>query len=199
MSETRRRGTHLEDAILDAAWAELTEVGYTQLTMASVAARAGTSKPVLYRRWPSKFELVRAVIDQRVPRLGNPARTGDLRTDILAVLASMIAKCRGIQTFAGSHSELTAQLRRSAAHEATLRVTDVLAAVGLDPGAVGPHLLRLPAAMIYFDLCDGAAITDPAQIIDQLFLPLLQPHIQGPDAGGSSSGDTYKIDHETAG
>ena len=54
---SRRRGTKLEDALLDAAWEELQEVGYTRLTMEAVAARAGTSKPVLYRRWPNRARL----------------------------------------------------------------------------------------------------------------------------------------------
>ena len=40
----------LNAAILDAAWAELQDVGYPGLTMERVASRAGTSKPVIYRR-----------------------------------------------------------------------------------------------------------------------------------------------------
>ena len=36
----------------------LAEVGYDDLTLALVAERAGTSRPALYRRWPSKGHLV---------------------------------------------------------------------------------------------------------------------------------------------
>jgi hypothetical protein len=39
---TRRRGQILEDAILEGAWQELSEVGYNRLTMEGVAARART-------------------------------------------------------------------------------------------------------------------------------------------------------------
>ena len=46
---TRRRGTALEAALLEAAWDELSEVGYAALTMEGVAARARTSRAVLYR------------------------------------------------------------------------------------------------------------------------------------------------------
>ena len=46
----RRRGIALEEALLDAAWAELTERGYDGFTIDAVAARAGTSRAVLYRR-----------------------------------------------------------------------------------------------------------------------------------------------------
>jgi AcrR family transcriptional regulator len=53
----RRRGTALEDAILDAAWTELIEHGYANLTLESVAKRSGTSRPVLARRWPNRTSI----------------------------------------------------------------------------------------------------------------------------------------------
>jgi AcrR family transcriptional regulator len=48
--QTRRRGAELEQAILDAAWEQLIAEGYEHFTIDTVAARARTSKPVLYRR-----------------------------------------------------------------------------------------------------------------------------------------------------
>ncbi|TPX01055.1 helix-turn-helix transcriptional regulator, partial [Schumannella luteola] len=59
---TRRRGAELEDAILDAVWDEIAEKGYGGLTYEAVATRARTSRAVLYRRWPSREELVLAAI-----------------------------------------------------------------------------------------------------------------------------------------
>ena len=58
----RRRGAELEQALLEATWAELTEVGYGALTFNAVAQRAGTSRTVVYRRWPTKRELTEATI-----------------------------------------------------------------------------------------------------------------------------------------
>ena len=58
----RRRGSELEGALLDAAWEELQANGYAGLTYDAVAARAGTSKPALYRRWPTKADLVVATM-----------------------------------------------------------------------------------------------------------------------------------------
>ncbi len=55
---TRRRGAVLEDAILDAAYVELSEVGYLALSVEAVAARARTGKASIYRRWNTKQELV---------------------------------------------------------------------------------------------------------------------------------------------
>jgi AcrR family transcriptional regulator len=58
----RRRGAALEDAILDAAWAALIESGYAEMTLESVAKRAGTSRPVLARRWPTRMKLATAAM-----------------------------------------------------------------------------------------------------------------------------------------
>ncbi len=82
-----RRGEALEAAILDAAWEELSERGYANLTVDSDARRAGTSKPVLYRRWADKQKLVEAAVVRRnVIQLSPPADTGSLRGDLIATL-----------------------------------------------------------------------------------------------------------------
>src|SRR5215831_8177132 len=86
MSE-RRRGQELEDAILDAAWDELVAVGYSGFTIENVAARAGTSRPVLYRRWPSRPELAMAAIGRlgRRDEIALPD-TGSLRGDLIELM-----------------------------------------------------------------------------------------------------------------
>jgi len=63
----RKRGAALEDAILEAAFAELSEVGYTAFSVEAVAARARTGKASIYRRWPSKQELVLDTLIMRMP------------------------------------------------------------------------------------------------------------------------------------
>lgn len=54
----RKRGVELERAIKDATIAELACGGYGSVTIESVAARAQTGKGSIYRRWPTKQELV---------------------------------------------------------------------------------------------------------------------------------------------
>ena len=54
----RRRGATLERAIHEAVFAELAEVGYAAFTIESVATRARTGKASIYRRWPTKQDLV---------------------------------------------------------------------------------------------------------------------------------------------
>ncbi|MGA8114109.1 MAG: TetR/AcrR family transcriptional regulator [Actinocatenispora sp.] len=84
---TRRHGAALEQAILQAAADELAEVGYHGLTMDRVAARAGTSKNVIYRRWPNRAALSVAAYRRMLPTTpeGIPD-SGDLRSDALLLL-----------------------------------------------------------------------------------------------------------------
>ncbi len=87
MVERRRRGAALEDALLDAAWAELVEHGYAGLTMESVAKRAGTSRPVLARRWETRSDLAIAAI--RNYNKNNPIEAPDLhgvRDELIVLL-----------------------------------------------------------------------------------------------------------------
>ncbi|GAB3998873.1 TetR/AcrR family transcriptional regulator [Glycomyces albus] len=83
---TRRRGRELEAAIFQAVWDELQEVGFPRLTMEGIARRAGTSKPVLYRRWPNRSSLMIATIHHFMPGLRSLPDGGSLRADALTVL-----------------------------------------------------------------------------------------------------------------
>jgi AcrR family transcriptional regulator len=83
----RRRGAELESALLDAVWAELVEKDYDALTYEAVAERASTSRAVVYRRWPTKPELVRAAVSRaaKAERI-EPIDTGTLRDDLIELL-----------------------------------------------------------------------------------------------------------------
>lgn len=85
---TRRRGSVLEAAIFAAVWAELADHGYMGLTIGGVAQRAGTSKPVLYRRWPNRARLVYAALESRHRGITSPD-TGSLRGDLLALMTAV--------------------------------------------------------------------------------------------------------------
>lgn len=80
--QTRRRGAVLEDAILRAAADELTEAGFSRLTMDKVATRAGTNKNAIYRRWPNRLTLAIAAY-RRLATTVQPPDTGSLRSDVL--------------------------------------------------------------------------------------------------------------------
>lgn len=82
----RRRGPALDEAIFQAVLDELAEVGYARLTMEGVAQRARAGKASLYRRWPTRIELVMDAVYSRLPDPSAPPDTGSLRGDLLALL-----------------------------------------------------------------------------------------------------------------
>lgn len=87
---TRQRGRPrdpaINEAILRAARELLIELGYAELSMEAVAARAGVSKPTLYLRWPSKGVLIWDAVFTKTSTVSVPEQ-GDLGTDLRAALA----------------------------------------------------------------------------------------------------------------
>ncbi|MGW5383585.1 helix-turn-helix domain-containing protein [Nocardia sp. NPDC003963] len=74
----RRLGTCSDDPVADL------ERGYANLTMEAVATRAGTSRPVLSRRWSDKNDLVHSALTDTLGRHRPTAPdTGSLRDDVL--------------------------------------------------------------------------------------------------------------------
>ena len=61
----------------------LQEHGYDRLTVDAVANAARASKATVYRRWPSKAELVLAAFTEGVRQVAGPPNTGTLRGDLL--------------------------------------------------------------------------------------------------------------------
>lgn len=63
----------------------LQEHGYERLTIDEVAAKARASKSTVYRRWPTKAELVLAAVLDGINQVVVPPDTGSLRTDLIAI------------------------------------------------------------------------------------------------------------------
>ncbi len=86
-SAGRPRDPRIDAAILEATADLLVQIGYSGLTMAAVAERAGTTKTALYRRWSSKAELVHEAAFPAAPTaLATPE--GDIAGDVRAMLAA---------------------------------------------------------------------------------------------------------------
>ena len=84
----RKRDGSRDAAILEAALSILSEVGYSEMTMEMVAARAKAGKGTVYRRWPSKAEMVLDAVTQMkrsLVDLDHLPDTGSLRGDLLAL------------------------------------------------------------------------------------------------------------------
>src|ERR1700743_3188566 len=84
----RPRDTRLHHAILNATRELLTTGSYAELSMESVAARAGVGKKTLYRRWSSKATLVAEAVLEAYGRSGSfpVAQSGVIRADLRAWL-----------------------------------------------------------------------------------------------------------------
>lgn len=72
-----------EVELLEVTLQLLQENGYDRLTVDAVAATARASKATVYRRWPSKAELVLAAFTEGIRQVAVPPDTGTLRGDLL--------------------------------------------------------------------------------------------------------------------
>ncbi|MET8471417.1 TetR/AcrR family transcriptional regulator [Streptomyces sp. NPDC006422] len=89
----RPRQEHVTRAVLEAVVELVAEEGMGALTMDAVAARAGVSKPAMYRRWPTKQDLIIAAAESRVGALTVPDM-GDFRAELRAVLMERVRAYR---------------------------------------------------------------------------------------------------------
>jgi len=81
----RPRDENIDKAVLQSVRRHLAVHGMTGLSIAAVAADAGTTRPALYRRWPTKLELaVAAVAD--LAETDPPSLSEDPFRDLLAEL-----------------------------------------------------------------------------------------------------------------
>jgi AcrR family transcriptional regulator len=82
------RSARVLEAVLEAALEELGRVGYAGLRMEDVAMRSGVNKTTVYRRWPTKMELVAAVLSH-AKEPPTEFDTGTLEGDVRASLFEM--------------------------------------------------------------------------------------------------------------
>jgi AcrR family transcriptional regulator len=80
----RPRAPGADRAILDASIQLLGEQGVDGVTIEGIAARAGVSRPTLYRRWRTKEDLFADALEQRRTPIGVPD-TGSLAGDLQAI------------------------------------------------------------------------------------------------------------------
>ena len=81
----RPRDPRIVGAVLKATVDLLGETGYADLSVDAIAKRAGTSKPAIYRRWPSKAHLVHEAVFPIGEATALPD-TGSLAGDVRAMV-----------------------------------------------------------------------------------------------------------------
>jgi AcrR family transcriptional regulator len=187
----RRRGAALEHALLDAAWDELVEKGYPGFTIESVAERAKTSRAVLYRRWPTKPDLVLAAVIQagHKEQVAVPD-TGTLRDDVVELLrrANRTRARLGVvvalqlsgyfaETGTGPSELRTAFLAGGGTAVDTLIARGV-ARGEVDPARLSPRVVGVPFDLYRQELLMTLKpVSDEVieSIVDEVFLPLVRP------------------------
>ncbi|MCM1973929.1 MULTISPECIES: TetR/AcrR family transcriptional regulator [unclassified Streptomyces] len=189
----RRRGAVLERAILDATLEQLSTVGWNGLTMEGVAAGAQTGKAAVYRRWPSKEDLVADALKVGLPRIDAVPDLGSVREDLLALcrLARDAMYSRpGFAFRAVIHECDHLQAERfhgvifNGIVEPTLKLIREVITRGIERGEVRSDAANacvfdaIPAMMMYRSKMCGSEWEDREleEMIDQLMLPLLRPH-----------------------
>ena len=186
----RRDGEVLEAALRQAVVDIVIEQGVAGVTMESVAARAKTSKPVLYRRWADRAEMLRdTLVPLAVANIPH-VDTGSYRGDMLAILrgwARFFASPNGVigPTIVGAmpHDE---ELRRAFQdgvigwRKAAMReVVDRAIARGeVRPDVKFEVIRELGQAFLWHRfLVTGDAITDRLVIhlVDEVLIPYAAP------------------------
>ncbi|MDO9356140.1 MAG: TetR/AcrR family transcriptional regulator [Solirubrobacteraceae bacterium] len=83
------RSERVREAILKATTEELLSVGYAELTLSSVAARAGLALSTVRRRWGSKAALAAATVTEMTAGAVPVPDTGTLEGDLRAMTQSV--------------------------------------------------------------------------------------------------------------
>ena len=178
----------MEAAIFEAVLRELSESGYVDFSIERVAVRARTSKPVLYRRWPTRARLVYAALRANRPFLLSEApNTGTVRGDLMLILHSisnMVDDLRPEVIF-GLIAELLHEHDSSfftAVHERNTRVMTEILTRGIERGEIAaekltPRVAALPLDLVRYQLMvlrQPLSAQDIKEITDGIFLPLVR-------------------------
>jgi AcrR family transcriptional regulator len=168
----------------------LQEHGYDRLTLDAVATTARASKATLYRRWPTKAELVLAAFVEGTRQIAVDPDTGTLRGDLLRLGESI---CAHVSTHASTIRAVLMEVSRSAELEAMMQeqfldqrkalMTHVLAQA-VDRGEIEASAITedlwdlLPGYLIYRSVLTGRAPSRRTiqDLVDNVLIPGLTRH-----------------------
>ena len=184
--------TAREEELLAITLELLRESGYDRLTVDEVAARAHASKATVYRRWPSKADLVVAAFSHGVRQVARPPDTGSLRGDLLRLgdLITEQVRLHG-SAVAGMLPEIQRSERLRAVfeqeffHERRALIHEVLRHA-VDRGEIEPDVISdeiwdvLPGYLVFRSMVPGRAPTSDTvlALVDEVLLPSLTREIR---------------------
>ncbi len=171
----------------------LQENGYDRLTVDAVATTARASKATIYRRWPTKAELVLAAFVEGTRQVAVDPDTGTLRDDLLQLGETI---CAHVSTHASTIRAVLVEVSRSAELDAIMQeqfldqrkalMTHVLQQAinrgEIDASAITDDLWDvLPGYLIYRSVLTGRAPSRRTiqDLVDNLLIPGLIRHDTG--------------------
>jgi AcrR family transcriptional regulator len=169
----------------------LQEHGYDRLSLDAVATTARASKATLYRRWPTKAELVMAAFVEGTRQVAVDPDTGTLRGDLLRLGESIRTH---VDTHVGTIRAVLVEVSRSPKLDALMQeqflaqrkalMTHVLARAvergEIDASAVTEELWDvLPGYLIYRSVLTGRAPSTRTvqDLVDNVLIPSLTRHV----------------------
>ncbi len=201
-ARTLVRGEPVVRSVMEATLEELGRVGYGALRIEDVASRAKVNKTTVYRRWPTKEDLVRAALlsatgitEFRAPN------TGSLRGDMIAMAQTIVERTcstegQGLMRLMfseGPGSELMtiAMSMRESFEETPRAILQAAKERGeLSPEIDARLLFKVLGATLHRQLLVDRKSVDDAMIgrlVDLLLVGALAPHARGGHMKGGSA------------
>jgi len=168
----------------------LQEHGYDRLTLDAVATTAHASKATLYRRWPTKAELVMAAFIEGVRQVAVDPDTGTLRGDLLAIgeqicahVSTQAGTIRAVLVEIGRNAELNAVMQEQFLAQKEALMAEVLARA-VDRGEIKRTAVTedlwdmLPGYLIYRSVLSGRAPSSSTvnDLVNNVIIPSLTRH-----------------------
>ncbi|WP_167553316.1 TetR/AcrR family transcriptional regulator [Evansella clarkii] len=194
--EESKRGRPLDlsrnEVILSAVLELLAENGYDALTIEAVAAEAKVGKATIYRRWPSKTELVIDAVSMMSPfgALEENLNTNEGLRDQLVEMLSFIFKCgdkkyqdilTAVYSAASTNEQLDKELKNDFYHRHRKAVESIVTPFIKENYELQAHELDLladigPALITYRSMLGGKPFerAEAEHIVDLLMMPVLQ-------------------------
>ncbi len=164
----------------------LQEHGYDRLSVEAVATRAKASKATMYRRWPSKADLVLAAFIEGTRNSAVPPHTGSLRGDLLEIGRATCEQAR-------EHTRTMRAVLNEMSHNPGLqavmqdkfvlqrKVIDGVLAEAVDRGEIDSSAIKeeifdlLPGYLVFRALVSDRPPTDDTVriLVDDVLLPSL--------------------------
>jgi AcrR family transcriptional regulator len=187
------RWTAREAELLAVTLELLQQHGYDRLTVEAVATQAKASKSTMYRRWPSKADLVLAAFIQGTSCTSVPPGTGSLRGDLLEIGNSVCQQAcehaltmRAVLNEMSNSPALTAAMQNEFVNQRKLVIDEVLAEAArrgeIDAAAINDELYDLlPGYLVFRSLVSGRPPTEETvrTLVDDVLLPSLKGNRPG--------------------